>query len=147
MPIFFTPQGFQKIKRKLNFLKNIGVKKIIKKLQEATRLKDKETYIVVKEEQSLLQLEIKKLEDQIRNAEVVTKEKSSQVQVGSAVLVNCNNEEKTFHIVGPALVDPATNKISYQSPLGNALLGKSIGDTVEVETESGKIKCKIIKIS
>ena len=86
------------------------------------------------------------LEKTIREAEVVKKNGTGWVQIGSTVIVSSNGKKEKFKIVGSAESDPLNGKISAESPLGKALLDKPKGAEVKVETPQGKIKYKIIKI-
>ncbi|GIW65252.1 MAG: hypothetical protein KatS3mg093_231 [Candidatus Parcubacteria bacterium] len=90
---------------------------------------------------------ISELEDMIRNA-VLIKEgvKSDKVKIGSKVILKKDNKTYEYLIVGPSEADPTKGKISNESPLGKALLGKASGDIVEVNAPSGKINYKIVKI-
>lgn len=80
-------------------------------------------------------------------AEVVTKGKSSVVELGSKVTIECEKgKEKIYYIVGENETNPLESKISYKSPIGASLMGAKKGSSVTIETPSGKNKCKVISI-
>lgn len=90
---------------------------------------------------------ILRLENQIHQAVVIEpQKKNSVVQIGNSVLVNFNNKEKTFIILGSSESDPQKGIISYSSPLGKLLLGKKVNDVVFLELKNKKIEYKILKI-
>lgn len=128
MVYYFTPEGFKKIKKKLR------------------ELKEKFTKTPLKEEKIVLKDSILEAEQKIKEGKVVIKKQTDKVQIGSTVLVKINDKEVKFNIVGKGLIDPSKGNISYESPLGAALTGKSVGDSVEVEINGEKISCVIIEI-
>ena len=89
---------------------------------------------------------VSELEEVIKNSKVVEKGDKSVVHVGVKVTVRIEGSNETFYIVGASEADPSENKISHESPLGAALLGKKVGDTFEVEAPIGKLVYKITKI-
>jgi transcription elongation factor GreA len=145
-----TIEGMEKLKKELDYLKNIKRKELAKRLQEAISfgdLSENFSYIQTKEEQNFLENRIFELEKIIKSAIIIKTEKQSdKIQVGSFIKVISNNQEEEFQIVGSEESDPTQNKISFQSPFGRAFLNKSVGKTVEVETPNGKISYKILEI-
>lgn len=150
MTKYLTPEGLEKLKKELNYLKKVNRKEIAERLKQTASLGDlseNAAYDEAKEAQAFLEGRILELEETIRRAEVVKKiDKAGWVQLGSTVIVSSNNEEERFKIVGTAEADPLKGKISMDSPLGKALLDKPEGATVTVDAPNGKIKYKIIKI-
>jgi transcription elongation factor GreA len=145
-----TIEGMEKLKKELNELKTIKRKEIAQRLQEAISfgdLSENFTYQQLKEEQNFLENRIYELEQIIKSAIIVKKEKqSNKVQVGSIIKVISNNQKQEFQIVGSEESDPIQNKISFQSPFGKAILNKSVGEEIEVNTPNGKISYKILEI-
>ncbi|PIP23629.1 MAG: transcription elongation factor GreA [Candidatus Nealsonbacteria bacterium CG_4_10_14_0_2_um_filter_38_17] len=146
---YLTPEGLEKIKKELDYLKNIKRREIAERLRQAISfgdLTENASYREAKEAQSFMEGKIAKLEDLLRNTSVQKKEKTGWVQIGSVVLVSSNSHKEKFEIVGANEGNPIERKISYNSPLGQMLLDKPEGAFVEIDTPSGKVKYKIIKI-
>ena len=151
MQKYFTPQGLDKLKEELEKLKE-NRKVLAEKIAEAKELGDlseNAEYHAAKEEQGMNESRIIEIENILKQAIVVEKDKKSdQVQVGSkVVLKNDKGVETEFEIVGSNEVDPANGKISNESPFGQAMLGKKIGDTVNISTPRGEVVYTILKIS
>jgi len=149
---YLTPEGLEKIKKELKYLKTVKRKEIAERLKRAISfgdLTENAAYQEAKEAQAFLEGRILELEKEIREAKVVKKiDKAHWVQVGSTVWLvkEDNNKKQKFQIVGTVEVDPLNGKISIDSPLGKALLNKPEGAEVIVETPNGKVKYKIIKV-
>jgi transcription elongation factor GreA len=148
--IFLTKEGLEKFKKELKELKTVKRKEIAKKIEEAIELGDlseNAEYSSVKDEQAFTEARIAELENIIRNVTIIEESKGSeQVDLGSTVIVEREGVTKKFFIVGSHEVDPVQGKISNESPLGRAFLGKRKGDIVEVEVPAGKMKFKIISV-
>jgi len=151
---YLTPEGLEKLKKELNYLKKVKRKEIAERLKETASLGDlseNAAYHETKEAQGFLEGRILELESLIREAKVVKKiDRAGWVQIGSTVLLSSNNKnpiaQEKFKIVGTVEANSLEGKISIDSPLGKALLDKPEGAIVTVETPDGKIKYKIIKI-
>ena len=146
-----TKEGFEDLKQELEYLKTVKRKEIAQRLRHAASfgdLSENFAYHQAKEDQGFLEGKIRELESIIRNAKIIEKSKKpgENVQIGSIVTVSLNGEKYKFQIVGPEEANPVKEKISDQSPLGRAILEKSIGDRVCVETPDGKTQYQIIKI-
>lgn len=153
MKKYLTPEGLEKIKKELDYLKNVKRKEIAKRLKRCSSfgdLTENAEYLDAKEAQGFLEGRILELEEIIINSVIVSEKKNiGLVQIGSVVLVsNQDNpqEKEEFKIVGTKEGAPSENKISIESPLGKALFNKTKGEIIEVDTPSGKIKYKILKI-
>ncbi len=151
MQKYFTPQGLEKLKSELEKLK-ANRKSLAKKISEAKELGDlseNAEYHAAKEEQGMNESRIIEIENILKQAVVVEKNKKlDQVQVGSKVTVKNNQGVETeYEIVGSNEVDPANGKISNESPLGQAMLGKKIGEIVTINTPRGEHSYTISKIS
>lgn len=149
---FVTKEGLARIKKELFELKNNKRKEISGRIQDAKELGDlseNAEYIEAKEEQSFVETRILELEQKLKNFEVIKPAKGAitSVQIGSTVLIKKpNGEIIPYNIVGSSEVDIINNRISNESPIGQALLGKKIGQEVQVSTPSGEQKFKIIEI-
>lgn len=151
--VYLTEEGLQNLKERLNFLKVTKRPEIAAKLQAARELGDlseNAEYDTAKDEQSLLEAEIFEIETKIRNAKIIDESEidTSKVSVGSYVkLLDVElNEEYEFKIVGSTESDPKNNLISNESPLGDAILGRKAGETVNVIAPAGVLQYKIISI-
>ena len=149
MPKYLTPEGLEKLKKELNYLKTVKRKEIAERLRDTASLGDlseNAAYQEAKEAQAFLEGKILELEEAIRQAKVIEEKKTGKVQFGSIVTVSSNNKKQKFQIVGLEEANPQSGKISFDSPLGKALLGKSLGDIVKIKTPEGKTQYKILKI-
>jgi len=147
---YLSQEGIETIKKELQELKTKKRQEIAARLQEAKDLGDlseNAEYFEAKEAQSLNENRIIELEKLLKNAVVIeTSSEEDIVRVGSTIEVKSNNGPETFNIVGSAEAKPQEGKISNESPLGRAFLGRKIGDKIEVKSPSGITKYKIIKI-
>jgi transcription elongation factor GreA len=111
-------------------------------------LSENADYTVAKEEQAFLEGKILELETILQNATVVDPDGScEQVGIGNTVVVSIDGREpETFHIVGMKEANPRQRKISHESPIGNAIIGKRVGELAEAETPGGKLKVKVLEI-
>ena len=153
MSKFVTIEGLEKLKKELEYLKTTKQKELAERLRKAIAfgdLSENFDYHDAKEQQEMLQRRIAELEEEIHEAKVVDPPagggKSDKVQIGSTVQVK-GDSTQIFKIVTASEADPLEGKISAESPLGSAFLGKKKGDKIQVETPGGKIEYKIIGIS
>lgn len=151
--IHITKEGYDKLVAELKQAKEVERKQISERLKEAIKLGDlseNSEYQEARTEQSFLEGRIIELEEKIKNAKIIkdTKKKSSTIQLGSTVTI-CNTEkgskEETYTIVGSTEADPLEHKISNESPVGSALLGKKIGEEVVVIAPRGEVTYTIKK--
>lgn len=120
----------------------------IKTARELGDLSENAEYATAKDEQSKTEARITELEHILKNVDLISSpKKSDTVVLGSKVLLKADKAEKEFQIVGTVEADPLEGKISDESPIGQALLGKKIGDKFEYKTPSGTINYIIEKIS
>ncbi|TSC53846.1 MAG: transcription elongation factor GreA [Parcubacteria group bacterium LiPW_39] len=149
MPQYLSEEGFEQHKQELEELK-LKRQEIAERLEEAKALGDlseNQEYIAAKEAQAFNEGKILELEQLLRDAQVIDKNKKiSVVQIGSTVEIKNNAKTQTFTIVGSEEANPARGKISNESPLGKAFLGRKVGETVEAETPGGKVSYKITSI-
>ena len=152
--VILTPEGYEKLKQEIEFLSNDKRREVADRIREAREFGDiaeNAEYDDAKNEQALLEQRIAKLEERLRDARVLEKGevKSDVVSVGSRVRLRDIDANKTFeyYIVGSAEADPAELRLSNESPVGRAIMGKKKGETVDVTTPRGKsLKFKILGI-
>lgn len=150
--IYLTEQGFDRLKIELENLVTKKRKQIAQKIKTAKEfgdLSENAEYTEAKEEQSFVEGRIAELEHILKNAKIVTSRGSATcevVDVGCTVHVHLEGAEYKYRIVGSAEADPEEGHISHESPIGSALLGKKVGDEIEVEVPAGKLKYVIKKI-
>lgn len=151
--VYITQEGLDKIKQELDYLINVERKKIAKRIQEAKELGDlseNAEYSSAKEDQAFLEIKIAELENTIKLAEVIdtTHHSKEFVEVGSKVkFKDGQGNIKEYVIVGSCEADPAHGRISNESPIGRAFLGKKKGDLVEFYAPKGMVKFEILDIS
>jgi transcription elongation factor GreA len=148
--VYVTEEGLQKIKEELTYLTGEKREEIANKLELAISqgdLKENADYHAAKEEQAFVEGRIRDLEDSLRRAKVIEHEgPSDKVRVGSRVTVvevGYEDEPETYYIVGAHEADPASGRISNESPIGQALLGAKKGQIVAAETPGGQIDLQI----
>lgn len=152
--IFFTPEGLEKIENEIEYLKTVRRKEVAERIKIALGygdLSENSEYDEAKNEQAQVEERIAKLEMMVRNAKVIDGDalNTDKVNIGSMVKVLDvkTKKETVFNIVGSAEADPLKGKISNESPVGAKLIGKEIGDIVEIEVPKGTINYKIEDIS
>lgn len=149
MPKYFTPEGLEKLKKELDYLENVKRKEIAKALKVASQqgdLSENAAYEIAKEEQAFLEDRIKELRKIIAQAKVVEKKSNYKVQLASIVTLISEEGEEKYQIVSPEEIDLSKGKISSESPIGKALLGKKKGDEIVVEIGDERIKYRIKEI-
>ena len=152
--ILVTKKGFQKLEEELNFLKNEKRKEIADRLKEAISygdLSENSEYDEAKTEQSFVEYRISELEEQIKYAEIIKESKNSTgiIQIGSTVMLKLKStgEQHEYTIVGSTEADPMMHKISNESPVGKAILGKKAKETVEVKAPGGTFVYDIMNVA
>jgi len=145
-----SQEGYDKLTDELNLLNTVKRKEIAERIERAKELGDlseNAEYSEAKDAQALNEGRILELTNTLKNVTVVQSNKShDSVNMGSQVTVKSDNGEKQYTIVSFNEADPLGGKISNESPIGVAFLGKHKGDAVEVETPRGVVKYKILKI-
>jgi transcription elongation factor GreA len=150
-PIYLTVEGKKKLEEELDYLVNVRRKEIAAAIQSAKEegdISENSAYDEAKLNQGFVEGRIQTIETQLRNAVLIEENgNSDRVGLGSKVTVEeADFGEETYQIVGSAEADPLDGKISNESPIGKALLGARVGDTVMAETPNGEINFKVIKI-
>ena len=148
-----TYAGLKQYEDELQNLKVVRRKEVAQKIKEAREqgdLSENAEYDAAKDEQRHIELRIEELEKLLKNAEVVVEEEIdvNKINIGCKVkLLDVEyDEEMEFYIVGSTEANSLQNKISNEAPVGRALIGKSVGDVVDVETQAGIIQYKVLEI-
>ena len=152
-PVYLTVEGIKKLEDRLEYLTSVRRSEIAERIKAAIALGDlseNSEYIEAKNDQAFLEGEIVQIETTLRHAEVISAADidGKLVIVGAVVeLKDMDSKKKiTYTIVGPNEADPFTGKISNESPIGIALTGKSVGDTVTITTPRGDKHLKILEV-
>ena len=151
--IILTKEGLKKLEDKLENLKSVRRIEVAERIKQAIDFGDiseNSEYDDAKNEQAFIEGEIMDLEKKLRNGEVIQEDdkKKNTVHMGNCVVIRDLefNDDFEYTLVGSAEADPTENKISNESPVGEAILGKKVGATVEVNVPAGILKYKIVKI-
>ena len=149
-----TYEGLKELEKQLDYLKGKKRLEIAEKIKKAISFGDiseNSEYDEAKNEQAAIEAKIAKLENSLRNAEVIDDEslQTDQVRIGCRVRIRDldYNEEEEYQIVGSMEADPARQRISDESPVGSALLGKKVKEVIEVDAPLGSLKFEILEIS
>ena len=151
--MILTKEGFKKLQDELENLKSVRRIEVAERIHQAREFGDiseNSEYDDAKNEQAFIEGRIQELEKKLRNVEVISEEKKPKniVTMGCKVVVRDLefNEDMEYTMVGTAEADPEAMRISNESPLGAAILGKKVNTTVEVQAPAGVIQYKIIKV-
>jgi len=146
---YFTKDGLEKLKEELKLLKGDETKRVTRLIAEAAAfgdLKENAAYHDARDKMAFLRGRIEQLETAINEAVVKEKTNSGKVEVGSEVEILFGGDKETYYIVAPTEADILKNKLSYQSPLGQLLMGKESGDQFDFTAGENNVKIKIINI-
>lgn len=147
---YLTKEGIAELEAELKDLKGNKRKEVASALKEAKEfgdLSENTDWDDAKARQLFIEGRISEVENILKHAKVIEKASSDIVEVGSTVHVELENYKHTFQIVGSTEANPEQGKISDESPIGKALIGKRVGEHAEVEIPAGTITYKIKKIS
>jgi transcription elongation factor GreA len=152
--VILTKEGYEKLKKEIDYLRTDKRREVAERIRVAREFGDiaeNAEYDDAKNEQAMLEHKIAQLEERLLAARVIEKKEISKdvVSVGSHVRLRDVEAKQTveYHIVGSTEANPAQQKLSNESPVGRAILGRKKGETVEVETPRGsKLKYKILEI-
>ena len=151
-PLFLTAEGAERLKKELEHLTKVERPALAKRLRSAIQegdLSENADYHKAKEDQGFLEGRIQELEYLMKNATIVETSSSGfdVADVGATITVQeAGFDPETYMLVGIMETDPSKGKISYDSPVGKALMGKRVGDEVSIETPGGSMTMKILKI-
>lgn len=148
---YLTEEGLKKLEEELKQLKEVRRKEITLQIEQAKEfgdLSENAEYHSAKEEQAFTEGRIIELEALIKNAIIIkpTKNQVNIINIGSKILIFNGNKKKEYQIVGSAEANPSVGKISNKSPLGQAFLGRRVGEIIELKVPEGKIKVTILTI-
>ncbi len=150
--VYLTAEGIEKLRRELDHLIRVRKPQVSARLRHAIQMGDlseNADYIAAKEEMGFIQGRIDQLEQMLKNAVLIENHGDGDVvALGSRVTIVEEGEEEaeTFQIVGAAEADPGNGRVSNESPLGRALLGRRVGDRVVVHAPGGELVFRIIAI-
>jgi transcription elongation factor GreA len=148
-----TEEGLQKLRDELDHLITEKRKEVVDRIKTARSfgdLSENSEYDAAKDEQAFVEGRINQLENMIRKAKIieVTEAEGDVVSVGKTVIIKelPDGEEEKYSIVGSAESDPLSGKISNDSPMAQSLMGKQVGDEVNVQTPGGDFKIKVLEV-
>ena len=151
--IVLTQDGFRKIEQELEHLRTVHRREVADRIRDSKQfgeLSENSEYEDAKTEQAFVEGRILELKRVLQNAHVIDEDeiRTDVVGIGSKVMVRDmeTEDEWGFTIVGSVEADPSKDRISNESPVGEALIDKKVGDMVDVETPAGIVKYKIVKI-
>lgn len=151
---FLTSEGYLELETELNYLKTDKRNEVLNSLKEARALGDlseNAEYDSAREEQAKLEARIKEVEYILEHATIIddAQTEKDKVTIGSTVSLQYDGDDEVeeYRIVGSQEADPFNNKISNESPIATAILGKKVGDMAEVDSPNGTYKVKIVKVA
>ena len=151
---FLTSEGYLELETELNYLKTDKRNEVLNSLKEARALGDlseNAEYDSAHEEQGKLEARIKEVEYILEHATIIddAQTEKDKVTIGSTVSLQYDGDDEVeeYRIVGSQEADPFNNKISNESPIAMAILGKKVGDMAEVDSPNGTYKVKIVKVA
>lgn len=144
-----TVEGRQELEAELEELKSRrgAIADKIAEARDYGDLSENAEYDAAREEQGLVESRIAEIEDILLNAELIKTAKGSKVSLGSKVELKTGKKTVVYNVVGPVEADPLEGKISNESPIGEALMGKKVGDSVTITTPKGEISYEIVAIN
>ena len=148
---FITKEGLDELKKELENLTTVVRPEVVNDIKEARAqgdLSENAEYHAAREKQGIIESRIKELEYLIEHATIIKEGDSTEVRIGSTIEIEYidNNEREEYKIVGSTEADPFENKISNESPIAKAIIGKKINDIVSVNSPNGSYNVKIISI-
>ena len=149
--VILTPEGHEKLKDDIEHLSTVKRREVAERIKQAREFGDiaeNSEYDDAKNEQAMLEHRIATLQERLKSARVIAASEITTDSVGSHVRLRDVSAKETveYHIVGSAEANPAENKLSNESPVGEAILGRKKGETVEVSAPRGSLKYKIMDI-
>lgn len=149
---YLTEEGLNEIKKELEYLKLEKRPEVITALKEARALGDlseNAEYDAARSEQATVEAKIIELESMIEHAVIIKEVKTDKVSIGNTVKIEYVGDDETdvYSIVGSKEADPFNNRISNESPIAQAIIGKKVGDIAKVASPNGEYEVKILEIS
>jgi transcription elongation factor GreA len=152
--IYLTKEGLEELKKEFDELSKVKRPDILVRVSQARSLGDlseNAEYVAAREELSFIDGRIDELEELLKQAVIIveggSKNPNHIVKLGSRVTLNVKDKKEIFMVVGEWEADPKEKKISHESPLGKALIGKKVGEKVEVEAPAGKVLYTIVSVN
>lgn len=144
-----TDEGKRELEQELDELKGRrgAIADKIAEARDFGDLSENAEYDSAREEQGLVESRIAEIEDILLNAEIIKAKKGSKVALGSKVELKTSEKTMAYSVVGPVEADPLEGKISNESPIGMALMGKKVGDSAMINTPKGEIVYEIVAIN
>lgn len=152
-PVLLTQEGLRQLEEELDYLKRVKRREVAERIKEALAFGDiseNSEYDDAKNEQAFVEGRIAELETRLRNAEIIDNDgQSDNVSLGSTVKLKDVETDDLFEftLVGSTEADPAKSKISNESPVGKAIIGRKKGETVHVSAPAGNIAYKIVAVN
>ncbi len=150
--IYLTKEGLEELKKEHEELTNVKRPDVLERVSQARSMGDlseNAEYVAAKEELSFIDGRIEELDELLKQVVLITesgKNSTHTVKLGSKVTLHVKGKKESFIVVGEWEADPKEKKISHESPLGKALIGKKVGEKVEVEAPAGKILYNIVSV-
>ncbi len=149
---YISAEKLESLKKEFKDLRDIRIPELAKRIDDARQMGDlseNAEYHAAREEMSWAQSRMKELEFIITNAQIIPTggDGSKSISIGARIVVEVNGKKREYALVGAQEADPLSGKISNESPLGQAFLGKRKGDNVEVQVPAGLQKYTILEIS
>ena len=144
-----TQEELDGLKKELEYLSTVKMREVAQLIKHTASygdLKENASYHDAKDKQAFLHGKILELRARIRNSKVVKHEESDKIQLGSKVILEIQGDKESIQITGSGQSDPLEGKISCDSPLGEELMNRRVGEMVEVKTETNTIQYKILEI-
>ena len=148
-----TPEGLEALRREYDDLVNRRrpeISRIIQEAREHGDIRENAAYDAAKHDQGFIEGRIREIEEILKRVELIQDSGSgadtSAVRLGSTVTIELDGEEETYTIVGAVEAKPSAGRISNESPVGRALLGRRVGDEVTIQTPAATVKARIIRI-
>lgn len=150
-PTLLTAEGKQKLEQELLALKEVKRPQVAERIRQAKEegdLRENAEYDDAKLEQGFVEGRIRELEYLLKHVQIIEANGSALVSIGSTVTIReqDTDDDETYTVVGATEASPSNGRISNESPLGRALLGKKKGATVRVETPNGQVVFKVVKV-
>lgn len=145
-----TKEGLEKLKSELDQLVTVRRPQIIKAIAAAREegdLRENAGYDAARHDQAMTERRIREIEDRIRRAVIIDPSKASSVQIGTTVKIEIDGEEEEYTIVGAIEAKPAQGRISNESPIGKALLGRKTGDVIDIRTPTSVLQARVVSIN
>jgi len=147
--VFLTVVGLKNLEQELDYLKSVKRREVAERIKQAIEFGDiseNSEYDDAKNEQAFIEGKIMELEKKLRNARIIEEGTTDKVSLGSTVVIKDLEFGDVFEytIVGSTEADPSANRISNESPVGEALIGKTVGSVIEVNVPAGIIKYELV---